>query len=105
MVTCGSDRSIRIWNYMTGVCELCKYFPEEAYSVSLHPSGLYLLVGFSDKLRLLNVLMDDFRLFKEFSIRGCREVSGYVHLSLSLLHYNFVHAPNPPFEKLPSLYR
>ncbi|KAJ3219703.1 Cilia- and flagella-associated protein 57 [Dinochytrium kinnereticum] len=73
LVTCSSDRSIRVWNYVTGVCELCKYFPEEAYSVSLHPSGLYLLVGFSDKLRLLNVLMDDFRLFKEFSIRGCRE--------------------------------
>ncbi|KAJ3096593.1 Cilia- and flagella-associated protein 57 [Phlyctochytrium planicorne] len=58
---------------VSGICELSKYFPEEAYSVSLHPSGLYLLVGFSDKLRLLNVLMDDFRLFKEFGIRGCRE--------------------------------
>ncbi|KAJ3114298.1 Cilia- and flagella-associated protein 57 [Phlyctochytrium bullatum] len=73
LVTCSSDRSIRVWNYATGTCELSKYFPEEAYSVSLHPSGLYLLVGFSDKLRLLNVLMDDFRLFKEFGIRGCRE--------------------------------
>ncbi|KAJ3329215.1 Cilia- and flagella-associated protein 57, partial [Blyttiomyces sp. JEL0837] len=73
LVTCSADKSIRIWNYQTGSCELSKYFPEEAYSVSLHPSGLYVLVGFTDKLRLLNVLIDDFRLFKEFSIRGCRE--------------------------------
>ncbi|KAJ3192775.1 Cilia- and flagella-associated protein 57 [Irineochytrium annulatum] len=73
LVTCSTDKSIKVWNYMTGTCELSKYFPEEAHSVSLHPSGLYLLVGFSDKLRLLNVLMDEFRLFKEFPIRGCKE--------------------------------
>ncbi|KAJ3227958.1 Cilia- and flagella-associated protein 57 [Clydaea vesicula] len=73
LVTCSNDKSIRLWNYVTGQCELIKYYPEEAYSVSLHPSGLYLLVGFSDKLRFLNVLMDDFRFFKEFSIRGCKE--------------------------------
>lgn len=59
---------------MTSNCELMKYFTEESYSVAFHPSGLYLLVGFSDKLRLMNVLMDDFRLFKEFGIRGCKEV-------------------------------
>lgn len=55
--------------------ELYKEFQEEAYSVSLHPTGLFVLVGFSDKLRLMNLLIDDIRTFKEFSIRGCREVS------------------------------
>ncbi|KAI8611737.1 WD40-repeat-containing domain protein [Chytriomyces sp. MP71] len=73
LVTTSSDRSIRIWNYATGECELCKHFPEEASSVAIHPSGLYVLVGFGDKLRLMNVLIDDFRLFKEFPIRSCRE--------------------------------
>ncbi|KAI8809706.1 WD40-repeat-containing domain protein [Cladochytrium replicatum] len=73
MISCSADRSIRIWNYMTGVCELVKYFPEEPHSVSLHPSGLYVLAGFSDKLRLMNLLIDDLRLFREFSVRGCRE--------------------------------
>ena len=33
------------------------------------------MVGFSDKLRLMNLLIDDIRSFKEFTIRGCREVS------------------------------
>lgn len=56
--------------------ELYKEFQEEAYSVALHPTGLFVLVGFSDKLRLMNLLMDDIRTFKEFPIRGCREVSG-----------------------------
>ncbi|KAI9204617.1 WD40-repeat-containing domain protein [Polychytrium aggregatum] len=73
LVTCGTDKSVRVWNYVKRTCELVKYFPEESYTVALHPSGLYLLVGFGDKLRLMNVLMDDLRLFREFPIRSCRE--------------------------------
>ncbi|KAH9271594.1 hypothetical protein BASA83_006204 [Batrachochytrium salamandrivorans] len=73
IVTCSPDKSIRIWNYQTGTCELQKFFAEEAHSVALHPSGLYLLAGFSDKLRLMNVLMDDLRIVREFGIRSCRE--------------------------------
>jgi WD40 repeat protein len=53
--------------------DVCKEFQEEAYTVSLHPSGLFILVGFSDKLKLFTILIDDLRPFKEFSIRGCRE--------------------------------
>lgn len=59
--------------------ELYKEFAEEAYSVALHPSGLYILVGFSDKLRLMNLLIDDIRTFKEFTVRGCKEVKSVVH--------------------------
>ena len=54
--------------------EIYKVFQEEAYSIALHPSGLFVLVGFSDKLRLMNILIDDIRIFKEIMIRGCREV-------------------------------
>jgi len=32
-------------------------------------------VGFSDKLRLCNLLVDDIRPYREFSIKGCRECS------------------------------
>ena len=62
--------------------DLYKEFQEEAYSVAIHPSGLFILVGFSEKLRLMNLLIDDIRPFKEFVIRGCKEVTS---LSLSLL--------------------
>ncbi|KAI8916406.1 quinon protein alcohol dehydrogenase-like superfamily [Gorgonomyces haynaldii] len=73
VVTCSSDRSVRVWNYLEANSELVKYFSDEAYSVAIHPSGLYILVGFSDKLRLMNLLIDDIRPFREFSVRGCRE--------------------------------
>ncbi|XP_047677974.1 cilia- and flagella-associated protein 57 isoform X2 [Tachysurus fulvidraco] len=73
VATCSMDHSIRIWNYETGVLELYKEFQEESYSVALHPSGLFVLAGFSDKLRLMNLLIDDIRTFKEFTVRCCRE--------------------------------
>ena len=38
-----------------------KNFAEDCYSVSVHPNGLAVLLGFADKLRLMTVLMDDFR--------------------------------------------
>lgn len=77
LVTCSADKTIRIWNYLTGTCELSKVFGEEPQSISLHPSGLYLLAGFSDKLRLLNILMDDLRPVREFSVRACKKVLNF----------------------------
>ncbi|RKP04335.1 hypothetical protein CXG81DRAFT_8469, partial [Caulochytrium protostelioides] len=74
LATCGSDRSVRLWNFVDNTVELVKYFSEDPHSVAIHPSGLYLLVGFSDKLRFMSILLDDLRVFREFSIRGCREV-------------------------------
>ncbi|KAI9224597.1 WD40-repeat-containing domain protein [Blastocladiella britannica] len=73
IVTCSADRSVRVWNYMDASSELVKQFAEESYSVAFHPSGLYILVGFADKLRLMNLLIDDIRAFREFPVRGCRE--------------------------------
>lgn len=74
IVTSSTDRSVRLWNYVDNSLVIMKYFQEDATSVAIHPSGLYLLVGFSDKLRLLSVLNDDMRLYKEYPIRNCREV-------------------------------
>lgn len=73
IVTASSDRSIRVWNYTDRTCELSKTFQDEVLSVAFHPSGLHLLAGFTDKLRLMNLLMDDIRAYKEFPIKGCRE--------------------------------
>lgn len=73
VVSCGLDRSVRVWNYLERRCEVAKVFSEEAFSVAAHPSGFQLLVGFADKLRLLNILMDDLRVVKEFPVKACRE--------------------------------
>ncbi|NXL26795.1 CFA57 protein, partial [Glaucidium brasilianum] len=75
LATCSLDRSVRIWNYKANTLELYKEYQEEAYTVSLHPTGLFCLVGFSDKLRYLSLLHEDMRVFKEFSVRKCRECS------------------------------
>ncbi|XP_048844683.1 cilia- and flagella-associated protein 57 isoform X2 [Brienomyrus brachyistius] len=73
VATCSVDCSVRIWNYESNTLELCKGFQEEPYSVALHPLGLFILTGFADKLCFMNLLTDDIRTFKEFSVRGCRE--------------------------------
>ncbi|XP_036088633.1 cilia- and flagella-associated protein 57 isoform X5 [Rousettus aegyptiacus] len=73
IATCSLDRSIRIWNYESNTLELYKEYQEEAYTISLHPSGHFIVVGFADKLRLMNLLIDDIRSFKEYSVRGCKE--------------------------------
>lgn len=70
----GVDNTVRIWNYIDRTCEVSKLYPEGPTSVAFHPSGLHLLVGFSDKLRLMNILMDDIRDVKEFPIKSCPEV-------------------------------
>jgi hypothetical protein len=54
--------------------ELVKFFQQDPHSIALHPSGLYVLVGFTDALKLLTVLIDDIRPVWESTTRGCREV-------------------------------
>jgi len=73
VATCGADRSVRVWNFLDKSSDITKVFTEEVHSISFHPSGLHVLAGFSDKLRLMNLLMDDIRPYKEFAIKMCRE--------------------------------
>ncbi|NWX48456.1 CFA57 protein, partial [Steatornis caripensis] len=75
VATCSLDRSVRIWNYKMNTLELCKEYREEAYTVSLHPTGLFCLVGFSDKLRFISLLYKDMHVFKDFAVRKCSECS------------------------------
>ena len=61
LATCGADRTLRIWNYTTKMCEQVRYFAEEPLSVALHPNGHHVLVGFMDKLCFFNILLNDVR--------------------------------------------
>ncbi len=69
LVTCGVDRTVRVWNYIEKTLEICQSFPEEAYSVAFHPSGFHLIVGFGDKLRMLNVFAKELKVYKEIPIK------------------------------------
>lgn len=73
VVTCSRDNSVKIWNYQSNELELNKVFPEDTNCVAMHPSGLQIAVGFSDKLRVYHVLVDDLKLCQEVPIKNCRE--------------------------------
>jgi cilia- and flagella-associated protein 57 len=53
-----------VWNFVEHKQLLCKHFTKKSFSVALHPSGQHLIVGVSDKLRLMNLLMDDMRTYR-----------------------------------------
>lgn len=69
MVTCSKDNTVRLWNFQLHQMELMKSFPEDMYSVALHPTGLQLAIGFVDKLRIYHILVDELRLCMEVSIK------------------------------------
>lgn len=73
VVTFGEvDRSVRMWDYETESLIMVKQYLEDISCIFLHPTGLFCLIGFSDKLRYMSVLIDDFLALKEFSIRSCK---------------------------------
>lgn len=67
------DRTVKVWNYETEVLEVAKTYLEDINTVSLHPTGLFAIIGFSDKLRFVSILIDDFTIMKEFPVRNCAE--------------------------------
>lgn len=55
------DQTIRIWNYETGKVELVKKYQVDVTAIALHPSGIFVAVGFNDQLRLMEILLDDLK--------------------------------------------
>ncbi|XP_075215374.1 testes of unusual size [Lycorma delicatula] len=75
LITCGQlDRTVRVWDYVDEKILLTKKYQEDIYCVTLHPSGLYTVMGFSDKLRFMILLIDDLQVVREFPIRYCETV-------------------------------
>lgn len=59
VATCSSDRTVRLWSYTSQNMfrqELFYKCDFEAHALAFHPSGLHLVVGFSDQVRLMNIL-------------------------------------------------
>jgi len=72
LASCGSDHTVRIWNYKERSLELTKLFNDEPLAVALHPSGLFAIVGFADKVRVVSLLMEDMQKVKDIPVKGCR---------------------------------
>jgi len=74
LATCGHDNTIRIWNYATKTLDICEVYLDEPMSVAFHPSGMHLVVGFIDRVRLMNVFARNIKKYHELTIKACREI-------------------------------
>ena len=75
VTTCSTDKTVRIWNNSSPpVLEIVEKYPDEAYSVAFHPSGFHLIVGFTDRVRMMNVFQKNLKSFHTIPIKGCREI-------------------------------
>jgi cilia- and flagella-associated protein 57 len=72
LVTSGADGTIRVWNYVEHTAEVSCAFAEVANSVTLHPSGMYIIACFSSSIKLLAVMLDELRPCWEYEIRGVK---------------------------------
>jgi len=75
VATCSRDKTVKIWNFKELTLENDKLFDETAHSVAFHPSGFQLVVGFADKIRMMNILLDDLVTYKEIPLKGCQEIA------------------------------
>ena len=103
IATCGKDNVICIWNYIEHTLEVKEEFAEEPFSLAFHPSGFHLVVGFADKLRIMNIFEKTIEVFKEIPMKTCREVrfshGGHLFAATSghtIQVFNFYTVENPP---------
>lgn len=69
VATCGKDNTVRVWNPIERKMELVKEFEEEPLGLSLHPTGIYLAVMFTDKIRILSLLLEELHQCREIAAR------------------------------------
>ncbi|KAE9327149.1 hypothetical protein PF001_g2071 [Phytophthora fragariae] len=78
VVTCGTDKTVRVWNFELHHYELLHHCPEEPTTVAVHPSGFQLVVAFKERVRIYQLLQESLRQVKELAIKACRFVR-YAH--------------------------
>ena len=67
-----TDKTIRVWNYLTGHCEYCKIILTEKdnvekeidiLSVAIHPNGYYLAISDKDMIRFFHLCFKELRYY------------------------------------------
>eukprot|EP00937_MAST-01D_sp_MAST-1D-sp2_P001084 g1084.t1 len=72
--TVSSDKTARVWNFFRWRCELSQSLSEMPTCIGVHPNGFQVVIGFRERLRLYNVLLDSLRPFKDMPAKNCREL-------------------------------
>ena len=69
---------------------------DETFAVAFHPSGFHIVVAFSDKVCMMNVLSNSIKDFATLFIKGCREIkfSNGGNLFAAAVGSNTVHIIN-----------
>ncbi len=72
------DRTVRIWNYLTGHCEYCKIILEEKenndeeeleiLSVAIHPNGYYIAISDVEMIRFFHLCYKELRFYNNDQI-------------------------------------
>lgn len=104
IVTCGSDKYIRVWNYEDRSIEAYRSFNEEALCVSIHPSGFHIVVGLSDRLRFMNICVHNNQIkhYREIvPFRQCKEIK----FSNGGQYFAAVNATNATQQQVIHIYR
>lgn len=77
------DSTIRIWNYKTYTCEMAReYFVQDGVSirevakplisVAIHPGGYCMAASFIDKIRIHQILHDEFKFYKSIDLKNVK---------------------------------
>nr|CCC46736.1 conserved hypothetical protein, fragment [Trypanosoma vivax Y486] len=95
LVTSGVDKSVRIWNTNTHRLEICEFFSSPPGAVAIHPNGLYLVLCFPDKVRVMSVLWNGLHEYRVISLRNVTDVKYSVGGTyFALAHGNIIHIYN-----------
>ena len=73
LVSYSEDHTLKLIDYKTHNILLTKDLLEDAYAITLHPSGLHIVIAYHDKVRIYHILVDDIKLCKEVSVKGCKQ--------------------------------
>ena len=78
LVTCSADGTIRLWNYaerklVIDVSTGSNH--EEPMACAFHPSGCHIIVGYADKVKLMNVFSTKLKTFHEIPLKGFKELA------------------------------
>lgn len=86
------DRSVRLWDVESLDLVFVQRFQENILCLALHPSGLFLLLGFAHKLGLKAILEDELKSYAELPLMSCEivEYSRGGHL-FAAVQGNLVH--------------
>lgn len=92
MATSSTDHTVRIWNLQDHTCEIVQHFAAEPGAIALHPSGLHILICFSDRVRFMNLTGDTITESRSIAARMVSDCSfSHGGQYFALVHTNTVH--------------